>query len=115
MLNVTALPLLSLSYWNIAMVINRSLTSLDWLEGLSMLGKRTLQAILFPVTAPVVAPLTPKQQIISCGAPTEVDISDISKPLNELQSSFVRMVRARTLDPSFETTRPPMILTGPAG
>lgn len=41
--------------------------------------------------------------------------SDVMTPLNQAQSSFVRMIRARTLDPTFESTRPACILTGPAG
>lgn len=93
-------------------VIDRSLTTLDWLETLSLEGKHIMQDILFPVMAPIVKPLTPEQKKISCG---EVPNSDISKPLNEKQTNFVQMVRARTLDSSFEETRPPMILTGPAG
>lgn len=101
-------------------VIDRSLTSLDWLENLSLFQQSALKDILFPVMAPTVKPLTPEQRHISYEilAPTGASNSsevDIKKPLNDLQSSFVRMVRARTLDPSFEMTRPPCILTGPAG
>lgn len=85
-----------------------SLTALNWVENLSTLQKQVLSSVLFPVTAPVVKkPLTPEPRTEHRG-----DI-DLDKPLNELQLSFVRMVRARTLDPSFDMIRPPMILTGP--
>ena len=93
--------------------VEKCLTALDWLENLSEFQQEGLKDILFPVSAPVVKALTAEQRQVSPGASTAN--SDIGKPLNELQSSFVRMVRARTLDPSFEMTRPPMILTGPAG
>lgn len=96
--------------------IESSLTALDWIEDLSEFQQKALEMLLFPVTAPIVKPLSPDQTKL----PTEGKNSshpkcDIDKPLNELQSSFVRMVRARTLDPCFEMTRPPMVLTGPAG
>ncbi len=89
-------------------MLNRSLTALNWLENSSTFQRKELEMILFPVSAPVVKPLTREQM--------RLEISDgDGNQLNELQSSFVRMVRARTLDPSFGSTRPPMILTGPAG
>ena len=89
-------------------MLERSLTALDWLENSSTFQRKELEMILFPVSAPVVKPLTQEQMWLK--------ISDgDGDQLNELQSSFVRMVRARTLDPSFGSTRPPMILTGPAG
>jgi hypothetical protein len=85
-----------------------SLTALNWVENLSTYQKQVLSNVLFPVTAPVVKkPLTPEPRTEFRGD------SDTEKPLNELQLSFVRMVRARTLDPSFDMIRPPMILTGP--
>jgi len=102
-------------------MIDRCLTALDWLENLSVFQQNALQDILFPVNAPIVKPLPVEQRQVHRGVPTsadyssQTDISDIGKPLNQLQSSFIRMVRARTQDPSFEMTRPPMILTGPAG
>jgi hypothetical protein len=93
-----------------------SLTALDWIENLSTFQQKALQTVLFPVTAPIVKPLSPDQRNLPTEGKTSFPHkSDIEKPLNELQSSFVRMVRARTLDPCFEMTRPPMILTGPAG
>lgn len=110
----------------------RCLTALDWLEDSSLASQKTsstgsglkvetMKGILFPVEAPIVKPLTAEQRQVHRGVPTaahyssQMDVNDIGKPLNELQQSFVRMVRARTLDPSYTTTRPPMILTGPAG
>ena len=102
-------------------VIDRSLTALDWLENLTDLQQNEMKDILFPVRAPVVKPLAPEQRYVAIGGVPEVsnlserDSGDIAKPLNDLQASFVRMVRARTLDPSFEAARPPCILTGPAG
>ncbi|KAL3827607.1 hypothetical protein ACHAXA_002104 [Cyclostephanos tholiformis] len=96
--------------------IERSLTALDWMENLSEFQQEALKTVLFPVTAPIVKPLSPDQKKLPTeGGNISHPKSDIEKPLNELQSSFVRMVRARTLDPCFEMTRPPMILTGPAG
>ena len=101
--------------------IDRSLTSLDWLQNLTEFQQQAMKEILFPINAPIVKPLTPEQRKVYVGVPkdsgysSQQDNGDIGKPLNELQSSFVRMVRARTLDPSFLVTRPPVILTGPAG
>jgi hypothetical protein len=96
--------------------IESSLTALDWIENLSEFQQKTLETVLFPVTAPIVKPLSPDQmKFPKEGKNSSHPKSDIDKPLNELQSSFVRMVRARTLDPCFEMTRPPMVLTGPAG
>ena len=88
-------------------MFERSLTALNWLENSSPALRKQMESILFPVSAPEVKPLTREQ--------LRMEISDGDKPLNESQSSFVRMVRARTLDPSFGSIRPPMILTGPAG
>ena len=96
--------------------IESSLTALDWIENLSEFQQKALETVLFPVTAPIVKPLSPDQKKLPTeGKNSSHPKSDIDKPLNELQSSFVRMVRARTLDPCFEMTRPPMVLTGPAG
>jgi hypothetical protein len=90
-------------------VLERSLTALDWLEQSSLVQRNELETLFFPLSAPVVKPLTRAQM-------RTMDNSDgIDRQLNELQSSFVRLVRARTLDPSFGSIRPPMILTGPAG
>lgn len=101
-------------------ILDRCLTALDWLEShdaLALFQPGALEEILFPVNAPVVKPLTAEQRHVICGinegALSAHDTGDIGKQLNELQSSFVRMVRARTLDPSYDQTRPPMILTGP--
>ena len=80
---------------------------MDWLENLPAVQQEAVADVLFPVTAPVVKPLAPDQSMIAG------DINDAEKPLNQLQSLFVRMVRARTQDPSVDKTRPPMILTGP--
>ena len=102
-------------------VIDRSLTALDWLEAVAATDQATMQAILFPVEAPVVKPLTPEDRQVTVSAPSmpnysmQVDTADLRKTLNDLQADFVRMVRARTMDPSFGMVRPPMILTGPAG
>lgn len=96
-----------------SMFIESSLTALNWIEYLPKVQQEELETFLFPVAAPIVKPLSPEQMKL----PAEGTDSSLhpERPLNELQSSFVRMVRARSLDPSFETTRPPMILTGPAG
>ena len=91
-------------------------TALDWLHGLSQPQQQNLKYLLFPVVAPIVKPLRNDQQ--SCemsGLAGDSRSSDVLKPLNETQASFVRMIRARTLDPTFVITRPACILTGPAG
>lgn len=92
------------------MPMERCLTALDWLKRVSSTHPEALNNVLFPVHAPKVKPLTPKASIRM-----KQDDSDVCKPLNELQSAFVRMVGARTRDPEFNFVRPPMILTGPAG
>jgi len=111
----------SIRFFPSSATIDRCLTALNWLENLAV-QQDTLGDVLFPVTAPIVKPLTAEQRQVFRGVPTsanyssQIDISDIGKPLNQLQSSFVRMVRARTQDPNrSDKTRPPMILTGPAG
>ena len=108
----------SIRFFPSSAIIDRCLTALNWLENLTV-EHEALGDILFPVTAPIVKPLTAEQRQVFPGVPTsadyssQIDVSDIGKPLNQLQASFVRMVRARTQDPSFDKTRPPMILTGP--
>lgn len=93
-----------------AVPLERCLTALDWLTSVSRRHPLALSDVLFPVKAPEVKPLTPQQV-----HRMKQDDSEVNKPLNELQSSFVKMVGARTRDPEFNTVRPPMILTGPAG
>jgi hypothetical protein len=90
--------------------LERCLTALDWLNHVSKRFPRAMDDVLFPVKAPEVKPLSIQQ-----AQRMKQDDSDMEKPLNELQSSFVKMVGARTRDPEFNTIRPPMILTGPAG
>jgi hypothetical protein len=85
--------------------VETSLTVLDWMESLSEFQQEVLKTVLFPVTGPIVKPLSPNQKKL----PAEVTNSshpksDIEKLLNELHSSFMRMVRARTLDPCFKMT-----------
>ena len=107
--------------YNIRFVPNESFpqkcnTALGWLKGLSKPQQQNVKDLLFPVVAPMVKPLSHDQ--MSCdmsGLAGDFRSSDVLKPLNEAQASFVRMIRARTLDPTFESTRPACILTGPAG
>jgi hypothetical protein len=90
--------------------LEKCLTALDWLNNVSTRFPRAMDDVLFPVKAPEVKPLSIHQ-----AQRMKQDDSDMNKPLNELQSSFVKMVGARTRDPEFNMVRPPMILTGPAG
>jgi hypothetical protein len=100
-----------------AVTVERCQSGLDWVQLVSKVTPGVLDDILFPVTAPKVKPLGIENQSIHLNAQhaTNVENSDVSKPLNELQSSFVRMVRARTLDHAYDKVRPPMVLSGPAG
>jgi hypothetical protein len=103
------------TYFNVRFVpsassLERCLTALDWIKNVSIHHPQALHDVLFPFEAPKVKPLKGQQSIR-----LKHDPSDADKPLNELQSSFVRMVRARTLDGEYNNVRPPMILTGPAG
>eukprot|EP00970_Alexandrium_tamarense_P007488 scaffold1379_cov209-Alexandrium_tamarense.AAC.18 len=100
-----------------AVTVERCQSGLDWVQLVSKITPGVLDDILFPVTAPKVKPLGIENQSIHLNAQhaTNVENSDVSKPLNELQSSFVRMVRARTLDHAYDKVRPPMVLSGPAG
>ena len=91
-----------------ALPLERCLTALDWLKNVSKLNSQALGDVLFPVKAPEVKPLS-----VHMVNRMRQDNSDIDKPLNELQSSFVKMVGARTRDPEYNMVRPPMILTGP--
>lgn len=97
-------------------ILERCLTALDWMEESDsvvtssgstrknpLAMQEAMQDVLYPVVAPKAKPLPVDQRTVA------------PEPLNELQASFVRMVRARTLDHEFEKVRPPMILTGPAG
>jgi hypothetical protein len=93
-----------------AAVLERCLTALDWLSHVSKNNPQALDDVLFPVKAPAVKPLSAHQM-----HRMKEDYSDEENPLNELQSSFVKMVGARTRDPEYNNVRPPMILTGPAG
>lgn len=92
------------------------MTALDWLEGLNELQQSLVQGVLFPVSAPVVSPLKFEQRQLLFGSdiPNVVGNCELKEPLNEKQSDFVRMARARMLDAS-NVVRPPIILTGPAG
>lgn len=77
-------------------LFERCLTALDWL---STLPPKLAMDMLFPNDAPLLH------------AATNFKYDD----LNEKQAKFVNMVRLRTLYPSVDTIRPPMLLTGPAG
>lgn len=92
-------------------------TAFDWLQsGLSKSQQQNVKDLLFPVVAPMVKALSYDQ--ISCelsGLSGDFRNSDVIKPLNQAQTSFLQMIRARTLDPTFESIRPACILTGPAG
>eukprot|EP00574_Skeletonema_japonicum_P011504 CAMPEP_0201717586 /NCGR_PEP_ID=MMETSP0593-20130828/3283_1 /ASSEMBLY_ACC=CAM_ASM_000672 /TAXON_ID=267983 /ORGANISM="Skeletonema japonicum, Strain CCMP2506" /LENGTH=1033 /DNA_ID=CAMNT_0048207681 /DNA_START=56 /DNA_END=3157 /DNA_ORIENTATION=- len=91
-------------------------TALGWLDKLSDIEQKNIKNLLFPVVAPMVKPLDYEQMAVdmSCLA-GDFRNSDVLKPLNEQQASFLRMIRARTLDPAFQSIRPACILTGPAG
>lgn len=95
---------------------DKCMTALDWLEGLNELQQSLVQGVLFPVSAPVVSPLKFEQRQLLFGSdiPNVVGNCELKEPLNEKQSDFVRMARARMLDAS-NVVRPPIILTGPAG
>ncbi len=91
-------------------------TALGWLEKLSSSEQEHIKNLLFPVLAPMVKPLTYDQMTCDMSALAgDFRSSDVLKPLNEEQASFLRMIRARTLDPAFQYLRPACILTGPAG
>ncbi|KAL7516520.1 LOW QUALITY PROTEIN: hypothetical protein ACHAWX_001531, partial [Stephanocyclus meneghinianus] len=103
------------TYFNVRFVpsassLERCLTALDWIKNVSIHHPQALNDVLFPLEAPKVKSLKGQQSIR-----LKHDASDTDTQLNELQSSFVRMVRARTLDSEYTHVRPPMILTGPAG
>ena len=120
----------------------KCLTALEWLQGLSQPQQQQVKDLLFPVhvshawytlyysfllrsnanflssllQAPMVKPLSYDQ--MSCdmrGLLGDFRNSDVMKPLNQAQASFLQMIRARTIDPTLHTTRPACILTGPAG
>lgn len=105
-------------HYNIRFVPNASVpqkcsTALDWLQSLT--SSSSVKELLFPVYAPIVKPLGHEQMSCDMSTLSASGNSDVSKPLNEAQESFLRMIRGRTLDPAFESTRPACILTGPAG
>lgn len=108
-------------HYNIRFVPNASVpqkcsTALDWLESLTPSQQESsVKELLFPVYAPIVKPLGHEQMSCDMSTLSDNGNSDVSKPLNEAQESFLRMIRGRTLDPTFESTRPACILTGPAG
>jgi len=93
------------------------MTALNWLEGLNENQQSLVQGVLFPVSAPVVSPLKFEQRQLLFGSDLPSNVRgncELNEPLNEKQSDFVRMARARMLDAS-NVVRPPIILTGPAG
>lgn len=77
----------------------RSLSALDWINTLHPDAAKNL---LFPTEAPQLPSYSPIKD-------------ELTKDLNEKQSSFVKMVLTRTVYPSMQKVRPPLILTGPAG
>ena len=81
---------------------DQCMTALEWLEGLNELQRNLVQGVLFPVSAPVVSPLKFEQRQLLFGSdiPNGRSNCELNEPLNEKQSDFVRMARARTLDAS---------------
>eukprot|EP00934_Nitzschia_sp_Nitz4_P007089 Nitzschia sp. Nitz4//scaffold24_size164493//27264//29792//NITZ4_002309-RA/size164493-processed-gene-0.184-mRNA-1//1//CDS//3329544057//7079//frame0 len=75
----------------------RCQTALNWLVHLHPSAAREL---LFPTTPPKVPPCT---------------TITLPASLNPAQATFVKTVLARTITPTSEFVRPPLLLTGPAG
>ena len=79
------------------------LTALDWVD---TIPPNILVPLLFPHKAPGLS-----LQHLSA---LEADAT-LNEELNHQQTSFVRTALARTLEPSMDTVRGPLVLTGPAG
>lgn len=80
----------------------RSYSALQWF---SVLPPPLAKELLFPARVPVLPH-------------TKTTLSNAKKTtmiLNKQQKRFVDLVRERALHPTFETIRPPIVLTGPAG
>lgn len=86
----------------------RCLTALDWLVtvGTRISSISSMIEFLFPTAAP--------SNVLSLDPTIALDGVHF-KELNHTQSSFVKMVLARALQPSIDSIRGPLILTGPAG
>jgi hypothetical protein len=91
----------------------RCLTALDWLlESYYHNNNESLQLVAMELLYPTVAPTDLKIVVPSSTTDTSFVHSD---ELNNKQLSFVRMVLARTQQPSMGHIRGPLVLTGPAG
>lgn len=90
-------------------VMEATLSALDWLR--SVAAHSEIQTVLFPDKAPSL-PTGPSARDILLQAGTVISSLD---RLNDQQMSFVNMVINRSLRPSYEDIRGPMICTGPAG
>jgi hypothetical protein len=80
------------------------LTALDWVQTIS-------ESIMLPLLFPKHAPQLKEGSSIS--AMTQHIV--LPSQLNHTQASFIRVAMARTLQPSMDAIRGPLILTGPAG
>jgi hypothetical protein len=97
--------------FNIRFVPSAMVHRLDWLMG--CFHDRPASSAVFEFLFPTAAPSD-----FSVLSPEETSLDGIlahSKQLNNIQSSFVKMVLTRTLQPSNGPIRGPMVLTGPAG
>ena len=79
------------------------LTALDWVD---TIPSSIMVPLLFPNKAPSLS-----AHVI---AASEADAT-LNMELNHEQASFVRTALARSLEPSMDAIRGPLILTGPAG
>lgn len=80
----------------------RCLTALNWLSRLPL---EVSNHLLFPNEAPAVDAVDD----------SKLNVAHLSHQLNTKQELFVRLVKSRTLRPSMDVVRSPMVLTGPAG
>jgi hypothetical protein len=80
----------------------RCLTALNWL---SKLPTEVSNHLLFPNEAPAVDEVDE----------IELQVGHLAHQLNTKQQLFVLLVKTRTLRPSMDVVRSPMVLTGPAG
>jgi len=95
----------------------RCLTAVDWLRAtiLSMQPVENpqqephpLQELLFPTRAPILPPLEDSDLFFS-------DDANTNDQLNGQQENFVRLMMQRTIHPTTDNIRGPLVLTGPAG
>jgi hypothetical protein len=87
----------------------RCLTALQWLT--SSVSETVARELLFPSILPNLLPPTLRRNGDYDNSFSEYE----DEKLNKNQTRFVQMVLTRTLTPSTDAVRPPMILTGPAG